>query len=109
MNSNAHGRRFCPRGPAASKVRVGIAPARRSASGEASNAQCPPYGSSLAPAFSQNQIAPWIDLRAPSGRDHGGGVELLDDGGAVDRRADVQPIALVQHGLARARAVEMDG
>jgi len=29
----------------------------------------------------QHEIAPRVDLRAPARRDHGGRVELLDDGG----------------------------
>src|SRR5690242_6956644 len=40
----------------------------------------------------QNQISPLIDLRAPTRRDHRGGVELLDDGGTLDHRADIERI-----------------
>src|SRR5262249_59231869 len=55
----------------------------------------------------QNHVAITIDPRTPGGRDEGGGVELLDDGRAFDRRADVEMRALVEHRLHR-RSVERD-
>src|SRR5262249_40389692 len=55
----------------------------------------------------QNHVAITIDPRTPGGRDEGGGVELLDDGRAFDRRVDVETRALVERRLHR-RSVERD-
>src|SRR5262249_52841380 len=55
----------------------------------------------------QDQVAVTIDPPAPWGRDEGGGVELLDDGRAFDRRADVETRALVERRLHH-RSVERD-
>src|SRR5580658_9858461 len=58
--------------------------------------------------FLQDQIPSSVDPRAPTERNDGRRIELLDDRRARDRRADVERIALVEHRLACARAVEMD-
>src|SRR5262249_59977323 len=49
----------------------------------------------------QNQSAKTVDARVPAGRDHRGRIELLDDGGALDRAAAVEAVALIELGLDR--------
>src|SRR3954464_4227903 len=56
----------------------------------------------------QDQVAVAVDAAAPARRNDGGGVELLDDGGTGNNRADIKTIAVVESRLHRTLAVEMD-
>ena len=44
-----------------------------------------------------DQVAVAVDLPVPAGRNDGCGVELLDQSRPRDRRADIEPVALVEH------------
>src|SRR3954451_22565706 len=55
----------------------------------------------------QNEIAKTVDAHAPARRNERSGVELLDDGGAVQLGADSEARALIKCRLHR-RAVERD-
>ena len=63
----------------------------------------------LRPRFRQDQVAKGIDGSDPARRDRGGGVELLDDGGARQAGAGIEPVALIKRRRRRPRALEADG
>src|SRR5262245_12982851 len=56
----------------------------------------------------QNQIPISIYAPAPALRDHRRGVELLDDRGPRDRRADIKRVALIERRLDRLGRAEMN-
>src|SRR3954451_18645504 len=56
----------------------------------------------------QDQVAVPIDPPAPTGRDHRGGVKLLDDRRSGDDSADVEAVALIKPRLHGVFAVEVN-
>src|SRR6185312_14916607 len=56
----------------------------------------------------QNEIHVLVDRGIPAGRHDGGGVELLDDGGAGEPGPGRQLVALVERRLGAALRIEID-